>query len=40
MRELSNGMDLSNELCEKIVSVEMSRDKLRAKLNKIIIDTG
>jgi len=40
MRELSNGMDHSNELCENIVLVEMSRDKLRAKLIEIIIETG
>jgi len=40
IRELSNAVDHSNELCEKIVLVEMSRDKLRAKLNKTTIETG
>ena len=38
--ELTNAIDHSNELCEKIVLIEMSRDKLKARLHKITIDTG
>ncbi|XP_067939314.1 chromosome-associated kinesin KIF4A-like isoform X2 [Watersipora subatra] len=38
--ELTNAIDHSNELCEKIVLMEMSRDKLKARLHKITINTG
>ena len=38
--ELTNAIDHSNDLCEKIVLMEMSRDKLQARLTKITVDTG
>jgi hypothetical protein len=38
--ELTNAIDHSNELCEKIVLVEMSKDRLKKQLTKITLKTG
>jgi len=38
--ELTNAIEHSNELCEKVVLAEMTRDRLRERLAKITVDTG